>query len=122
MVVLIVDDNEGDRALHGAALQANAYTVLLADGEQNVVELCRKTRPGMILLDGMLAHTDGFALCRALREQPEFRETPILILSGMEPDEAAVRAREAGANGFIPKAGDLQPLLAAIKSFHAAGK
>ena len=119
MVVLVVDDSEADRALYRAVLESAGYTVLLADGGERIEEICRESRPDVILLDGMLPNTDGFAMCRALRKQPDFADTPILILSGLDEDEATVRAIEAGADGFVPKAGDWKPLLSAIKAIEA---
>ena len=117
MVVFFVDDSEADRAFYRAVLEANGFTVLLADAQPGVIETCRRKHPDIIVLDGMLQDTDGFSICRALRKHAEFRETPILILSGMDPEEAVNRAREAGADGFVPKAGNWKPLLSAIRSF-----
>lgn len=77
--------------------------------------LCARTRPDLLLVDGLLPQMDGFQMTRALRAIPEYRDTPILILSGLEEPEWPARAMAAGATGFILKSNNWDALVDRIR-------
>jgi CheY-like chemotaxis protein len=94
----------------GDAARAGA---LLPEAEAGL-ELCGRTRPNLLLIDGLLPKMNGFQMTRALRAIPEYRDTPMLILSGLEEPEWPARALEAGATGFILKSNNWDGLVARI--------
>ena len=104
--ILIVDDNESDRLITRVLLEQAGYHVMEADSAESGLELCGRTRPDLLLIDGLMPGMNGFEMCRALRAIPEYRDTPIFVLSGLEEPEWPVRALEAGATGFILKSDD----------------
>ncbi len=109
--ILIVEDNETDRLIVRLFLEQAGYRVLEADSAESGLELCSRIRPDLLLIDGMLPLMDGFQMTRALRAIPEFRDTPILVLSGLEEPEWPARAIEAGATGFILKSNNWNELV-----------
>lgn len=109
--ILIVEDNETDRLIVRLFLEQAGYRVLEADSAESGLELCSRTRPDLLLIDGMLPLMDGFQMTRALRAIPEFRDTPLLVLSGLEEPEWPARAIEAGATGFILKSNNWNELV-----------
>lgn len=112
--ILIVEDDETDRLIVRLFLEQADYRVLEAASAEDGLELCGRTRPDLLLIDGLLPFMDGFQMTRALRAIPEYRDTPILILSGLEEPEWPARAIEAGATGFILKSNDWDGLVARI--------
>src|SRR5262249_10181761 len=75
-------------------------------------------RPDLFLLDITFAAgtvTDGYQLCRLLRDLPEIRETPILLVSGHEGFIDRVRGRLAGATDVVGKPFDVGDLLARVR-------
>ena len=112
--ILVVEDNETDRMIVRLFLEQAGYRVLEADSAESGLELCSRTRPDLLLIDGMLPFMDGFQMTRALRAIPEYRDTPILVLSGLEEPEWPARALEAGATGFILKSNNWNALVAQI--------
>jgi CheY-like chemotaxis protein len=118
--ILIVEDDETDRLIVRLFLEQAGYRVLEADSAESGLELCSRTRPDLLLIDGLLPRMDGFQMTRALRAIPEYRDTPILVLSGLEEPEWPARAIEAGATGFILKSNDWDELVERIRQHLAA--
>ena len=86
-----------------AALEADRFSVLdAADGEE-AYQLCETHRPDLLIVDVIMPRMDGFALCRALRQRPEWAYVPILMATGLEDLESIAKAYEAGATDFIAK-------------------
>ena len=117
--VLVVEDNETDRLLVRLFLEQAGYRVLEADCAETGLELCGRTRPrpDLLLVDGLMPSMNGFQLCRALRAIPEYRDTPIFLLSGLDEPETPARALEAGATGFILKSDDWDGLVTVVKQY-----
>lgn len=118
--ILIVEDGETDRLIVRLFLEQAGYRVLEADSAEFGLELCSRTRPDLLLIDGLLPRMDGFQMTRALRAIPEYRDTPILILSGLEEPEWPARAIDAGATGFILKSNNWDELVERIRQHLAA--
>jgi DNA-binding response OmpR family regulator len=112
--ILIVEDDETDRMICRLFLEQAGYRVLEVDSAEAGLELCSRTRPDLLLIDGLLPKMNGFQMTRALRAIPEYRDTPMLILSGLEEPEWPARALEAGATGFILKSNNWDGLVARI--------
>lgn len=115
--ILIVEDDETDRLIVRLFLEQAGYRVLEVDSAEAGLALCARTRPDLLLVDGLLPKMDGFQMTRALRAIPEYRDTPILILSGLEEPEWPARAIEAGATGFILKSNNWDELVAHIGQY-----
>ena len=115
--VLVVEDNETDRLLVRLILEQAGYRVIEADSAQTGLELCGRTRPDLLLVDGLMPSMNGFQMCRALRAIPEYRDTPIFLLSGLDEPEWPARALEAGATGFMLKSDDWDGLVTIVKQY-----
>ena len=117
--VLVVEDNETDRLLVRLLLEQAGYRVMEADSAETGLELCGRTRPrpDLLRVDGLMPSMNGFQLCRALRAIPEYRDTPIFLLSGLDEPETPARALEAGATGFILKSDDWDGLVTVVKQY-----
>jgi diguanylate cyclase (GGDEF)-like protein/PAS domain S-box-containing protein len=102
-LILVVDDDDGQRLLAGAALRQGGFAVVEAgDGEQALVAFQRE-QPDIVLLDVMMPEMDGFAVCEALRQLPGGQYCPIVLVTGLDDVESIERAYEVGATDFITK-------------------
>ena len=101
--VLIVDDDPVVQTLMRAALEDDGFAVIEAEDGLDACRQCIESVPSLLIVDAMMPNMDGFALCRALREQPETRHVPILMATSLEDRESITRAYEAGATDFITK-------------------
>ncbi|NVN89747.1 MAG: EAL domain-containing protein [Desulfuromonadales bacterium] len=102
-LVLIVDDDFFIRTLARDALgQAGFETEETSDGDE-ALSLFSRLQPDIVLLDVMLPGTDGFTVCRQIREHPEGANTPILMMTGLDDVESIRKAYDSGATDFISK-------------------
>lgn len=102
-LIQIIDDDPAMRLLTRATLEQAGFSVIeSADGNEGV-SLFRKMRPDLVLLDVIMPHMDGFSVCRLLRKLPEGKDTPIIMLTGMDDVESVQKAFDAGATDFIGK-------------------
>jgi CheY-like chemotaxis protein len=96
--------------------------VFESDTAESGLELCSRQRFDLCLIDGMLPRMDGFQMVSSLRAMPEYRDVPLVILSGLEGAEWPARAMAAGATEFIVKSDDWNGLVERVQKLIAAGK
>jgi len=113
-LVLVVDDEPDVRALMRDVLQLSGFRVIEAGRVLEGVEVARQQHPDVITMDLMLPDLDGFEAIRLLREQPETRETPVVVLSAIEVEPGDPRA--LGATVCLTKPFSSADLLGAIRS------
>jgi DNA-binding response OmpR family regulator len=117
-LVLIADDSPTMRIVTRHALERAGLQTIEAATPVEVIAAAQQ-RPDLFLLDitfAVGAPTDGYQLCRLLRELPEFRETPILLVSGHDGFVDRVRGRLAGATGYITKPFEMAELVARARA------
>jgi two-component system OmpR family response regulator len=115
--ILAVDDDLKTRQLLKQYLEKHQYVVQLAhDGASFHAEFerCRNDLV-LVILDVMLPDTDGFALCRRVRERSE---VPIIMLTASSDDTERIVGLELGADDYIGKPYNPRELLARIKAIH----
>lgn len=113
--ILLVDDDETGRLLVKLFLEHAGIRVVEADTAESGLELCRRQRFDLCLIDGMLPRMDGFQMVRSLRAVPEYRDVPLVILSGLDGAEWPSRAKDAGATDFIIKSNDWTGLVEKVQ-------
>jgi two-component system cell cycle response regulator len=115
--ILVVDDLEANRRLLQAKLAADYYDVLLAQRGEEAVQMARREKPDLILMDVMMpGGIDGYEACRRLKAQPETRHIPVIILTTLDDRDNKVRGLQAGAEEFLTKPIDDVQLMARVKS------
>lgn len=102
--ILIVEDEDFlVRALKDN-LESEGYDVSVARDGEEVFPVITKKKPDLILLDLLLPKKTGFDVLRELRANPEFKLTPVIILSNLGEDSEIKKAFELGANDYYVKA------------------
>lgn len=101
--VLVVDDNEQNRALAQAALEGEDMSVVVAANGADGVALFQREQPDCILLDVRMPGMDGFAACEQIRGLPGGPETPIIFLTALRDVDTFDRALRAGGDDFLTK-------------------
>lgn len=101
--ILVVDDNEANRALAEATLADEGYRVVLAaSGEEGVAHFQRAV-PDCVLLDVRMPGIGGFAACAQMRALPEGDAVPIVFLTAQRDLETFEEALRQGADDFLTK-------------------
>ena len=103
-VVLVADDDPVMRLLMLEMLAQVGLDAIEAEDGRQAVQLARERRPDLILMDVEMPHMDGFAACRAIRqEEAGATLVPIVMVTGGDDVEAVTSAYEAGATDFVSK-------------------
>jgi len=114
--ILVIDDLEANIRLLEARLSAEYYEVLTArDGPSGIVKAAEES-PDIILLDVMMPGMDGFAVCRALKEDAATRHIPVVLVTALDGRGDRVAGLEAGADDFLTKPIDDVMLFARVRS------
>jgi two-component system, cell cycle response regulator len=97
-------------------LREHGYDVRTAASGADVPAVLLEYTPDLVLLDVTLPGIDGYQLLERIKSDPRWRELPVLIMSGLPPEEAAVRALGLGAADFVKKPFRVKELLARIQA------
>ncbi|MCI0571970.1 MAG: response regulator [Myxococcaceae bacterium] len=117
--VTIVDDDRESRELLSLALSLEGLTVLTAANGLRLISLLKVDRPDVILMDVNMSWIDGFELCRAVKHNEEFRDIPVIFVSGRTSVDDRRRGIECGAVAYFTKPVDAAALAAQIRSLLA---
>lgn len=103
MRILVAEDSSTVRRLVAARLAADGYDVLeAADGEQ-ALALAREQRPDLLVLDKVMPKMDGFEVVVALRDDPQTRALPIVMLTERTDEEDVLGGLKLGVDEYMPK-------------------
>lgn len=113
--ILIVDDDQKTRVLLKTYLEKNQFEVVLAHNGESFIHEFQQQLPqlAMVILDVMLPDTDGFALCKLVRQRSNL---PIIMLTASSDDTDRIVGLELGADDYIAKPYNPRELLARIKA------
>jgi two-component system response regulator HupR/HoxA len=115
--VLAVDDNPDGLFALEQLLLSKGYQVVTASSGAETIDKALQERPHVILLDVMMPPPNGYEVAKILKEHPELRYTPIVLLTGRDELKDIIYGIEQGADDYICKPYDSQELLARV---HAA--
>ena len=111
---LVVDDDEFQRKIIGKLLEAQNYQLIFATGGVDALNILRKTRPDVILMDVMMPDMDGMETTRQLKAIPHLAKTPVIMVTGNSGGSVVVDSLKAGASDFVVKPFDRATLVAKI--------
>jgi DNA-binding response OmpR family regulator len=114
--ILCIDDDKLLLGLVRVTLEGAEFDALTAVDGPSGIELARKERPSLILLDVMMPGMDGFEVCRRMRADPILKDTPIIIVTAMVDPKLNVKGFQAGATLAIQKPYDSRKLIATINT------
>jgi len=113
--IMVVDDDKDATALFEEVLKAEGYEPLILNESSKALQLAKEEKPALFILDLMMPEPDGFKLCRMLRKEPEFKYTPIIIVTALNDTDSRIVAIGAGANDYLTKPFRLDELYDSIK-------
>ena len=97
--ILLVEDNKPNRDMLSRRLQRRGHDVLTAGDGEVALRRVAESRPGLILLDLMMPHMDGFEFAARLHANPEWRSIPVAVMTAKDLTEDDRRR----LNGYVAK-------------------
>jgi DNA-binding response OmpR family regulator len=101
--LLIVDDEDGVRALVRMTLDNGTYQIIEASEGLAALDLAREYHPDLVLLDVMLPDLSGMDVCRKIKDDPDLASTTVVMLTARAQTSDVGDAEEAGADGYFTK-------------------
>jgi len=115
-VIFVVEDDEDIARLISHNLQAAGFEVQSFVNGASILTEAMREMPALFLLDVMLPGTDGFELCRHIRQTPALSATPIIFLTAKTSEADRVKGLELGGDDYITKPFSPRELVARIRS------
>ena len=115
--VLIVEDNELNMKLFRDLLEAHGYQTSGTSNGYEALDLVRKMRPDLVLMDIQLPQVSGLEVTRWIKDDPELRAIPVVAVTAfaMKGDEDKIR--DAGCDAYIAKPISAPSFLKTVKDF-----
>ncbi len=115
--ILLIEDNEQNRYLVTFLLEKHDYDVAVAADGPAGIALAAKLQPAVILLDIQLPGMDGYAVARALRENPSLASTPIVAVTSFAMLGDREKALAAGCDGYLEKPINPDTFVSQVESY-----
>jgi DNA-binding response OmpR family regulator len=114
--ILLIEDDPDLYNLVQYNLEKEGFAFVGSMTGKGALELCRRNRPDLIILDIMLPDSNGLDICRGIRRDPELAYIPILFLTARAAETDRIVGLEIGANDYIVKPFFVRELIARIRT------
>lgn len=114
--ILIVDDEEMNRKIIAHVMESSGYLYETAKTGTEALLKTKDFAPDLIFLDIMMPEMDGYEACKRLKEDPETRHIPVVVVTALVDRESRLRGLQAGANDFVTKPVDPSELIIRAKN------
>jgi len=114
--ILVIDDSHFFRNKIAITLRQCGYEVIMADNGEDGLLLVAQEKPDLVLLDIVMPGTDGFEICRVLRDSESNNLMPIIMLSSKDAQDDKLIGLDLGADDYITKPFDERELVSRIRN------
>jgi two-component system sensor histidine kinase/response regulator len=114
--ILVTDDQPANIQIVGNMLGKLGYEIVPAPDGPTALKRMALRQPDLILLDVLMPGMDGLEVCRRIRENPEWKDIPIIFLSAADDKELIVRALEAGGVDYVTKPFNHAEMLSRVRT------
>jgi len=102
--ILVAEDDEVYGKVYLNKLTKEGYQVILVKDGKEAVEMTKKEKPNLILLDIIMPTMDGFEALKIIKSDPETKNIKVLVMSNLGQESDMARAKELGAEEYFVKA------------------
>jgi two-component system phosphate regulon response regulator PhoB len=114
--ILVVEDEDSLATLLQYNLEKEGYSVRVASDGEEALLLVDERLPDLIVLDWMLPKVSGIEVCRRLRQRPETKNAPIIMLTARGEETDRIRGLDTGADDYVVKPFSMTELAARIRA------
>ena len=115
-LILVIDDDDLVSRTLQRALKMYDYQVMTANSGIEGLQLARRHRPDLFILDIMMPGVDGYQVCRQIRGDPLLQDAPVLFLTAKAKDEDKIEGFRAGGDDYLIKPFNMQELELRVKA------
>lgn len=115
--ILVAEDSIEQRALYARILEGAGFHVLEAGDGAQAVDTVRRERPGLVLMDVTMPGTSGWNAVRVLKDDPDTRDVPIIVVTGLAGSWDRDASIAAGADEYLAKPVSPVRLLEEVRKF-----
>ena len=115
--VLVVEDNELNMKLFHDLLEASGYKTILTRSGLEAMDLARKHRPDLILMDIQLPEVSGLEVTKWLKEDDELRSIPVIAVTAFAMKGDEERIRQGGCEAYLSKPISVAKFIETVKSY-----
>ena len=101
--VLIADDEENIVISLEFLLRQAGYDLRIARNGEEALRLVESFQPDLVLLDVMMPQINGFEVCRRIRQNPEYTQMKVIMLTAKEREVEITKGMALGANAYVVK-------------------
>ena len=102
-LLLIAEDDQFYANLYKTKLEKEGFAVVISTNGSETMQLIEKNKPNLIILDIVMPELDGFEVLKQLKQKPDFKNVPVIVLSNLGQQEDIDRALSLGAFRYIVK-------------------
>ena len=113
--ILVVDDEKALVSLVTLHMQMAGYEVFFANDGWSALDICKRDKPDLVILDLMLPKLNGWEVCRRIREDDSIKDIAVLMLSARSEVDDKVRGFNVGADDYVTKPFSPKELVARVK-------
>ena len=118
LTILIVDDSSVDRIRLESLLSAAGYTTTMAVDGQQAIDIAKRTKPHVILMDITMPEMDGYAATRVLKSDDQTKAIPVVMVSVKNSKADRAWSQMLGAHGHVGKPFSDDEMLQQLKALH----
>jgi DNA-binding response OmpR family regulator len=113
--IALIEDDADLFALLRYNLEKEGFALVGSQTGKGAIDLCRRERPDLVILDVMLPDSDGLDICKGIRSHPDLYNVPIIFLTARAAETDRIIGLELGANDYIVKPFFVRELIARIR-------
>jgi len=102
-VILLVDDDLTLREMYDERLKAEGFEIIQASNGEEAIRSAHDYKPNVILLDIMMPKINGFDVLKQLKEDPDTKDIPVIVLSALIQEVDKLQGKKLGAADYIVK-------------------
>jgi two-component system cell cycle response regulator DivK len=118
--VLIVEDNELNMKLFHDLLEAHGYNTVATRNGVEAIDLARRHRPDLILMDIQLPEVSGLEVTKWIKDDPELHSIPIVAITAFAMKGDEERIRQGGCEAYLSKPISVAKFIETIRQFLGA--
>ncbi len=114
--IALIEDDADLFSLLKYNLEKEGFRFIGLQTGKGALDLCRRERPDVIILDIMLPDSDGIEICRGIRSSPDLANVPVIFLTARGSESDRVLGLELGANDYMVKPFSVRELVARVRN------